>query len=86
MKFGTTVSPHRYLFLLAGIGVVIIAASTYVVYTLNAQRATITALEADRAALLLDTASSTTAASSTIFALQTELTALKDKYGILNDD
>ena len=86
MKFGTTVSPHRYLFLLAGIGVVIIAASTYVVYTLNAQRATITALEVEREAALLDTASSTMAASSTIVALQTELNALKAEYGILNED
>lgn len=50
------------------------------------QQARINELQAERDTLATDLASTTEAASSTIFALSTELSLIKEEYGILSDD
>lgn len=50
------------------------------------QQARINELQAERDTLATDLASTTEAASSTIFALSTELKSIKEEYGILSDD
>lgn len=71
------------------IGVLVIAGSAFLIWSLYKQSAEIAALKSEREASKLEHASSSEAlatASTTIASLQAELTVLKDKYGILSDD
>jgi LAS superfamily LD-carboxypeptidase LdcB len=76
-------------FIIAGIGVLVVAGASYLLYQQHLQSQKIESLVHERDALKELTASSSDAlaqASSTIASLTSELAALKEEYGILNDD
>lgn len=75
--------------IIAGIGILVTIGGGYLLYQQQLQSQTIASLLQERDQLTKLTASSTeeiALASSTIASLETELSALKDKYGVLNDD
>ena len=81
---------QSYSSLIVGaIGILVILGAGYMLYQQQLQSQKIEQLVQERNQLQKDSASSTEAlaeASSTITSLATELIAIKEKYGILNDD
>ncbi|MEN9920652.1 MAG: hypothetical protein RL538_545 [Candidatus Parcubacteria bacterium] len=72
-----------------GISLIVLAAGSYLTWQQYTQQKTIESLTKEREEFLLKNASSTQAleeASSTIAALAGELFALKEEYGLLNED
>ncbi len=75
--------------IIGAIGILVILGAGYMLYQQQLQSQKIEQLVQERNQLQKDSASSTEAlaeASSTITSLATELIAIKEKYGILNDD
>src|SRR5262245_18421623 len=80
---------HQYHLMTAGIGILVIAGSSYLLFNQYSQQKQIEQLLAERYSFLSETSSSTLALSearSTIAALQEELFTLKSEFGPLNDD